>query len=206
MKINGLTIGLLVALVILLIYNFRSCNVNDAEIARLEAIVESKDVQLEEKSKAYEADKKAHEEKINELNGAIDSANTVIAKLEEKDVDKSKEIKELEDGYKNLEKDAEKIYNLQEQIDNWKIRFSIAQDKIAEKDKIIFSLQKKYNNELNLRLKSEKLLISMRESQVMRDELIAGLEKKLRSKQRASILERGVGLGIIAALAYSALT
>ena len=206
MKINGLTIGLLVALVILLVYNFRSCNDNGEEIGRLKGIIEEKDVELSEKSEAYEVDKKVHEEKINELNGAIDSANTVIARLEEKDIGKSDKIRELENKYKNLETDTERVNNLEAQVESWKTRFSISQDKIAEKDKIIFSLQDKYQSELNMRVDCEKLLKTFLESQAIRDELIAELNKKLRSKQRASVLERGVGLVVIAALAYGALT
>lgn len=206
MKINWLAIVIVIAFVILMIYNINSCKDNGEKIGRLKGIIEERDIELSENSKAYEAGKKLHEEKIDELNANIDSANTVIAKLEEKDVDKSDKIKELEANYKTIETEAGKICNLEEQVEIWKARFSICQEKIVEKDKIIFSLQDKYNNEINLRLECEKLLNDLLEAQALKDELISELERKIRHRQRASILERGVGIAVIAALAYAALS
>jgi len=207
MKINGLTIGLLIALVILLICNFRSCNINDAEIARLETVVESRDAQLEEKDKAYEANKKAHEEKINELNGTIDSANTVIAKIEEEQVVKDERIAELIKEDEELEDYKLKYENMTTQRDDWIAKFNLSEDNLVEKDKIIFSINEKYEAEKKLRIDGAESLIEEHKKNIKdRDDLIAELKHRLKIKKRASTLERTIGLAVVAALAYSALT
>ena len=207
MKINGLSIGLLIALVILLVYNFRSCNLNDAEVARLEAIVESRDAQLAEKDKAYEDAKGEHEEKIAELDGAIDSYVTVIAKLEEEQVVKDDRIAELIKEDEQLEDYEPKYYNMKEQRDKWIAKFNLSEDKLSEKDKIIFSINEKYEAEKKLRIEGAEALIKEHKQNIKdRDELIAELKHRLKIKRRASTLERTVGLAVVAFLAYSALS
>lgn len=207
MKITGLVVGLLIALVILLIYNFRSCNINDAEIARLEAVVVSRDAQLAEKDKAYEDDKKAHEDKIAKLDGAIDSANTVIARLEEEQVAKDEKIEELEKEDEQLEDYEPKYYNMKKQRDEWMAKFNLSENKSVEKDKIIFSINEKYEAEKKLRIDGAEALIKKHKQNIKdRDKLIAELKHRLKTKRRASALERTIGLAIVACLAYAALT
>ncbi len=207
MKITGLSVGILIAFIILLVYNLRSCNINDAEIARLEAVVESKDVQLAEKDKAYEADKKAHEEKINELNGAVDSANTVIAKIEEEQIVKDDRIAELMKEDEQLEDYEPKYYKMKDQRDEWIAKFNLSEDNLAEKDKVIFSLNEKYEAEKKLRIDGAESLIAEHKKNIEdRDELIAELKHRLKIRQRANTFERTIGLAVIAALAYSALS
>jgi hypothetical protein len=73
------------------------------------------------------------------LNGAVTSANTVIAKKEEAIAERDTRIRELE-AAEPVAPELEThplVINLRAQIAEWKLKFSLAQDVIAEKDRII---------------------------------------------------------------------
>jgi len=60
------------------------------------------------------------------------------------------EIKELETLYPSLKDKDEQIGNLKQQVNVWKEQFFLAQEIIAEKDNIIFSLTEKYNVQVEI--------------------------------------------------------
>lgn len=207
LKINPVTVVLLIGLVICLVVIFRSCSADlGSEIGRLKGEIEARDEQLEMKEQGL-AEIKADRDRIEaEMNGAIDSANTHIANLEMEDSKKSETISRLESEYSQLYDKELQIKNLQVQVDMWKGRFSLAQDKLSEKDKIIFSLQEKYEVELELRKATQVVLEEYKISLKIRDELIAELEKKLRHTSRWRTLERLSFLGIAGLLLYGSLS
>ena len=93
-----------------------------------------------------------HEAKIDELNGMVDSSNTVISNLATEDKRKLSRTRTLEEAADSLD-DTEyvaRIANLEKQVSVWKDRFNLCQQGIAEKDKIIFALNEKYATQLNI--------------------------------------------------------
>lgn len=99
------------------------------------------------------------EKKIDELNGNIDSSNSIIAGLNEADDKKARRIAELQDALDETKPLPEQITNLKEQVFEWKGRFQIAQGVIAEKDTIIFNLTAKYEAQVSISKNFEGLYI-----------------------------------------------
>jgi len=207
LTINPLTVVLLIGFVICLVIIFRSCQCDPGEeIGRLQGEVEARDEQLEIKEAGLKELEQRHEEKIAELNGEVDSAYTVIETLRAEDHNKSETIVRLESEFDKLSDKDPQIKNLKAQVEEWKGRFSLAQDKLSEKDKIIFSLQEKYEAELELRKVTQVVLEEYKTGLGIRDELVAELERKLRSTSRWQTLERLAFLAVSGVLLYSTLT
>ena len=110
-----------------------------------------------ESKRIYEADAQIKLATIAELQGqnallqgSIDSANTIIANLEGKQGEATNAIGHLTTALGQAKTDAERVPILAALVDEWKGKFTLAQAQIAEKDKIIFSLTNKYNNQLRI--------------------------------------------------------
>jgi len=90
-----------------------------------------------------EQDKKIGEldERIDFLNGIIEVKDEDLAELDDK-------VTDLEDEFETLKDKDEKIENLTKQVSVWKEKFGISQSIIKDKDKIIFSLSKKYEAQI----------------------------------------------------------
>lgn len=205
MKISAMLLVLLtIACCVLGVLYYKSCNDPiDPLIDELKADIETRDEQLKMKDEALEEIKKEHDKKIAELNGVIDSANTIITNLEEKDKETSGELSELEEKFENLEDKDEKISNLQGQLTLWKARLDLSSQKLKKKDTIIFSLQKKFDEEHTLYLAQELVVIDYKKSIATRDELIAALNQKLRHRSRSRWLERAGFVTLSGILLYS---
>jgi len=207
LTINPLTVVLLIGFVVCLVIIFRSCQYDPgAEIGRLKGEIEARDEQIKMKEQGL-AEIKADRDRIEaEMNGAIDSANSVIANLEAKDEEQKNKIDGLKEEYMLLQEQAQRLDNLKEQVSAWKQRFDLAQKKLTEKDEIIFSLTQKYNKELELRKVTEIVLGDYKQQALVRNELISELERKLRHKNRWQTLERLAFLAIAGLLTYQTLT
>jgi chromosome segregation ATPase len=89
-------------------------------------------------------------DKIDGLNGAIDSANTVIATLQTHQEEANETIGNLNNKLALAKTDAEKVPILTALVEEWSVKFYLAQDQLKEKDKVIFSLTEKYNAQLQI--------------------------------------------------------
>ena len=120
-----------------------------------------------------------YEKKIAELNGNIDSSNTIIAGIGEKDEALADRTKRLEAARREITNKDALISNLEQQVETWRARFSLAQDTIAEKDKIIFSLTDKYEIQLKITKEREAQILARDNLLEIKDLRIAGLEKQI---------------------------
>jgi len=199
----------IVALAILTIFLMaRSCKLSpkvnrlQGEIALRDELIAKGSEALKASDKSLRDAEKAHSKKIGELNGNIDSANTVIARLGESDKAKAKRIRDLEAVVVIPELPIE----AQELIQEWKDRFSLCQQTVGEKDKIIFSLNQKYEaGELILSQTSESLTLHKNqiyqlETQV---ETLSSLSQTLKRRLRQSkVVRTGAVLAFASAVAY----
>lgn len=189
-------------IVLFLFFQIRGCREAklNYEIGRLEAKVEAGEAALLVKDKFMEKAQKEHDEKIAELNGMIDSAQTVIMNLEGKDKELAGALQGLETAELTLIEKGELIVNLRSQISIWRERFDLSQKTIAEKDKIIFSLTEKYESEHRLRLE----ISADKESWKVQYFELKGLndfyQDQIKKQKRESRLER-IGMGVLAGLA-----
>ena len=207
LKINPLTVVLLIGFVVCLVVIFKSCNQDlGAEIGRLKGEIEARDDQIKMKEQGL-AEIKSDRDRIEaEMDGAIDSANTVIATLNEKDEQKAKKIDDLEKQVESAENKHSQVQSLRKIIGLWEERFSLAQDAIVEKDAIIFSLKKKLSAEKKLRLAVEVVRNDYKDSLQTHKELISELTKKLRPRSRWQTMERLAFDGVAGLLLYGAIT
>ena len=199
----------IVALAILTIFLMaRSCKLSpkvnrlQGEIALRDELIAKGSEALKASDKSLRDAEKAHSKKIGELNGNIDSANTVIARLGESDKAKAKRIRDLEAVVVIPELPIE----AQELIQEWKDRFSLCQQTVGEKDKIIFSLTQKYEAEFQLRLQTEELIgdyksqLSLSTQQLQtQGNLVTKLERKLRWNKS---LKTGTVVALVGTVAY----
>jgi len=207
LTINPLTVVLLIGFIVCLVIIFRSCQYDPGEeIGRLKGEVEARDEQLEIKEQGLQELREKNDALQAEKDGAIDSSNTVIDRLQVESDLKSQAIERLEIEFDKLSDKDAKIENLQAQVVAWESRFSLAQETIAEKDAKIFSLQDKYESELELRQSTEIVLEDYRKSIAVRDELVSELERKLKSKSRWQTLERLAFVGVAGLLLYNSLS
>ena len=207
LTINPLTVVLLIGFIVCLVIIFRSCQYDPGEeIGRLKGEVEARDEQLEIKEQGLQELREKNDALQAEKDGAIDSSNTVIDRLQVESDLKSQAIERLEIEFDKLSDKDAKIENLQAQVVAWESRFSLAQDTIAEKDAKIFSLQDKYESELELRQSTEIVLEDYKKSIAVRDELVSELERKLKSKSRWQTLERLAFVGVAGLLLYNSLS
>ncbi len=176
------------------------------EIALRDTLIEGGRQDLETAGRQLALERKAHDRLMGELNGMIDSSNTVIALLTEEDAVKARRIGELEALHPESPTEEEIIDNWQERTELWKNRFSLCQGVIVEKDVIIFSLQEKYAAELQLNLQVESLLgdyksqVSLLETQLhSTDSLTATLERKLRANKA---MKTGAVLAFVGVVVY----
>jgi len=212
---NSLLIIFAVAFAVCLFLVVRDCNDSpDAEIDRLKGEVAEKDKQIERrdaqlkiKNEALEEIKEDYEEKISELNGAIDSANTIIENVT---VESDARLEDLEKKDSELTDYKDKYENMTAQRDEWKNKFTLV---VREKDSVIASAQKKFEEERDLRETTEIVLsdhkialVERDDALASRDELIESLEKKLRTRNRWRTLERLAFLSLSGVLLYGAIS
>ena len=149
---------MIVALALLSIFLIaRNCRLSpkinrlEGQIASQQKLIDYGEKTLRENERALKLERRNHDERVAELNGMVDSSNTVIARLTEKDKTKAERIEELEELVSQSPTAEEKIEYLTTLSAEWKERFTLCTQAVGEKDKIIFSLQEKYEAESLLR-------------------------------------------------------
>jgi len=202
-----------IALAILAIFLIaKSCKLSpkinklQGEIALRDTLIEEGDKALSEVGRALEQASKSHEKRLAELNGLIDSSNTVIARLEEEGHHKTERIEELEETFPQLSTAEEKIEYWKTWGTEWKEQFQLCSQVVVEKDKIIFSLTEKYEAEQTIRLSVEQSL-NLTEKQLLLLQAqvheISSLNQTLIRKFRWSKSVRtGTTLAFVGVVAY----
>ena len=176
------------------------------EIALRDDLIKEGGKHLEASDKALRGAEKAHSKQITALNGHIDSANTVIARLEDDDARKAERIRELEEELPKPSTAAEEIEYWKTWGEEWKGRFSLCSQVVGQKDEIVFSLRARVSAESQLRLQVDdslsgyKTQVSLLETQLQSTaSLVASLERKLRVNK---VLKTGAGVGLACLVAY----
>lgn len=187
-KLLNVVKALAIVFVLFSIWNFyESCNVKK-KLKKYEAIIvthEETIVVIDTELKQAELE---HAVEIAELNGMIDSSNTVIAGLEQdmgaQEQESQKKIGELEAEHSKLPTLQAKYDNAMSQIVAWKERFNLVvtnyKSQLGQKDKVIFSLKEKYTAEYNLRVETENSLADYKSLYLeLADEVVPALMKDL---------------------------
>jgi chromosome segregation ATPase len=162
---------LIFAFLLFVFFQIRSCvqkkeiydetSILKGQLEQKEADLKSRDRDLADLRAKHEAEVTAHE-------ADRAAAQAQEKKLREADQAKSKRLEELEKEYPNLKTCEERLKNALAQRDEWKEKFTLAEARIQEKDKKIFSLTQDYKSEKDLRIKTE----------ISRDEWKVAFEKE----------------------------
>lgn len=141
-----------------------------------------------------------YEEKIALINGEIDSANTVIANLEAQDEARRHRIDTLEAEYASLQECEPRLVNMTSQRDEWRSRFSLCEDIVVQKDRILFSLGVKYDT-ARAEIDIKDGLINARDDLIaVKSDRIAVLEHYLAKKDTWGAVKTGLAWGGLAAI------
>jgi chromosome segregation ATPase len=157
--------------------------------------------QYDAMKKAAEENKAAADQKIAELQKTIADKNKEIGEAQEiinnknKDISKNHaKIVELEKEREGLKDKDATIVNLDKQVYYWKDQFSLCQQVIAEKDKIIFSLTEKYDAQVKISLEWYHLYNEQVNLRVLAERRIDGLEDSLKGLHYSLKVSRTLAL------------
>ena len=191
------------ALVILLIVlGYKSCGLYDrySELkGRYDALAEE-----------YDTYKDGALKRIDDLNETIEQLDETIAGIN-RDIDLKNDqltdlharTDELESTYTKLTDLSEKVDNLETQVSTWKQKFTLAQSIIADKDAIIFSLNEKYEAQVEISLNWKTLYEHEATLRTLAEVRLKLADKKLRGLQFQLNLTRGVTLALGVGIIYS---
>lgn len=192
--------SLVLALIVISTQTKKKSLILKGEILRQDELLKKQDKKITEGERLLGESRKVYDEEIALRNGEIDSANAVIVVLEGKDVESAERIEELESIIPFLPPEG------QELIEEWKSRFSLCQNIIGEKDKLIFSLSQKYEAEFSLRVdvEDQKTRVEQGRAEALdqvedQAKAIVLLEKRLRTGQSVGLVK---SVGISVAVAY----
>lgn len=182
--------------IVLIIISVKSCDIYDkySELrAQTNMLLEQRDDLLSQINTQVEVNATLQAEmdtQIAELRSQIDSKTRTIDTL-------GHTIGELETSLTNDLSDKEKIRNLEAQVSVWKQRFTLLEDVVEDKDRIIFSLTEKYKSANSLLLTYESVIESddaVIESQKVQIKLLEGKFKTARFGKK-TLLVTGLVLG-----------
>ena len=149
-KIIFITMGVLIFLSFFL---GKSCiKDNGIPVALYEKEIKEAGVEIKALTDSIREKERAIVEMEAEKNGAIDSANTVIARKEKDLLDRDEEITKLEHEARDLTGWEDKYNNEKAQKSEWIKKFNLVTDSLAEARTIIFQLNKKYEKRVELDL------------------------------------------------------
>jgi len=178
-KIDFVLISIIIILFVSFVASLKKSNDLNSENQELKIKEADLEIQLRETDAKVNEAIDQYEQRIAELQGNIDSSNTVISNLEQESSGLEAKIKSLEHAQISIKDKDELIQNLQSQVHLWTERFSLAQAEIAEKDKIIFSLTEQYESAKEIIIEKDKQILSRDELLVIKDLRIGGLEKQI---------------------------
>lgn len=133
--------------------------------------------------------------KINELNSNVEEKYNEISAKDER-------LLELEKTAETLGSQAEIIANLQEQVRIWRDKFSLAEKIIADKDKIIFSLNQKYESQLKITDSYKGLYKNEQQLHELAIERLRVANKRLHTSIFSGRIKNVVLLGLGGLIAY----
>ena len=179
-KIDFVLISIIIILFVSFVASLKKSNDLNSKNQELKIKEADLEIQLRETDAKVNEAIDQYEQRIAELQGNIDSSNTVISNLEQESSGLEAKIKSLERAQINTKDKDELIQNLQSQVHLWTERFSLAQAEIAEKDKIIFSIKEQYESARGIIIEKDKQILSRDELLTIKDLRIAGLEKQIK--------------------------
>lgn len=167
---------------------------------------------LEQENKILKKIQKSSQEKIKNQSEEIQKTTERIRELESHVAEKNEALKnkgirieELEKSYDENAPQEKQITNLREQVQAWKEKFHIAENIIADKDRIIFSLTQKYEAQFAI---SEEWKTMYENELKLRENLesqIKVLEKQFRTVKFFSKVKTGLFTIIGGILIYQAI-
>ena len=204
--IRVLVIILIIALIVVTLSINRSCRLKEKASfwsGHYEAQIEvNKDLAKENRE-----GKKTYENRINELNGMIDSANTVNAELEMRMATADRRTEtlaetEVELRARELDLDTarELIANLTASRNEWIKKLNLSQEQLDVAEDINFALSEKYEASVNRIVFLEGVILN-------KDNLIFSLNKNWKTAEKRRRQSKTWGtvktLGIVALSAYA---
>lgn len=200
---NGIVIIIsLILLFGLIVYMQKSCAM-ERENSKLKKKYDTAKKELLAKQKMYVELRERSATRIKELNEAVSKAKANVESLSLSLEGKDKKLEKLENTYANLLDKDKKIANLEGQVDLWKQKFTIAQGIIAQKDEIIFSLTKKYEQQSKLTYECEGLLSKETELRLLAEKRIETLHKSITASYFTGKVKTVLIGGLIFAVIYS---
>lgn len=154
---------------------------------------------------SHEKSKEAISEKTEEIRRAdkkIKELELAVAKKGKILTEKGSEIEELEEAYDEAITKDEQIVNLQRQVQLWKEKFHIAENIIADKDAIIFSLTQKYEAEFVISNEWKSMYENELEMRNNLEAQIKALRKQVRGIKFGSTTKTGLLVIVGGILAY----
>ena len=134
------------------------------------------------------------------LQGSIDSANTIIAHLEEGKADAEAALKKARQGWDTLSAEAQaKLHELDAA---WAAKFDILQGQYDEQAKVVFSLTKQYQAALSIGANYRSLWENEKSLRLKCEVGIGLSDKRIASLSRTVRLTRYVSLAAIVATAF----
>jgi len=208
-KIN---LSILVAglvLLALIIVGYRSCNPYDKK-----SILKGKYDAL---SQEYETQKNNSKAQISSLRNIIAQKDEKIRNITAHIVEKEGEIStlhaqtdELESTYSELKEELVSVDTLQLKVDNleaqvnlWKQKFSLAESVIADKDAIIFSLNEKYESQVEISFNWETMYNNEVKLHSLCKQRLSMADKKLKGLRFTGTIKNGLVLGLAGVVIYS---
>jgi septal ring factor EnvC (AmiA/AmiB activator) len=190
-------IATIVAIVLaLFIFLQRGCNVYD-RYSELKGLYEGNKAEAEkEKQEAQKVIQELKKE-IGEKDKLIALAEDNVIELKKRDEYKTQDLEKLESEVVNLKDNGRIIENLIGQVAIWKQRFSLAQNQLAEKDKIIFSLTEKYDAQLKISIQWEGLYNRQFGLNKILEDRVALADKKISRLSFESKIEKVLITGFI---------
>jgi len=192
-----------VVAILAVVFLMRSCNLYD-EVSVLKGKHEALQTAYADLDLKSKATIEAHKADIAARDGVIDEAGRTIIDAEGKIRDKDERILNLEEAFTQLgeNKDA-KIINLQAQLSIWKEKYTLAEEIIADKDKIIFNLAANYDAQVKISTEWEASYYRQVELHSVALERIKAMEKEWKGIQFGSNLKTYLIAAAGAAIVYS---
>ena len=134
------------------------------------------------------------------LQGSIDSANTIIAKLEEGKADAEAALNKAREGWDALSAEAQaKLHELDAA---WAKKFNILQGQYDEQAKVVFSLTKQYQAALSIGDSYKVLWEGEKNLRLKCEQGIHLADKRIASLQRTVRLTRYAAFAAVVATAF----
>lgn len=169
-------------LLLLVLVMARSCRLTDRYSERVGELTAQ--VRMQKDAEKIALENVGHAlERINKLTGENKKLIKHIELAELDLVDSDEDVVRLERELLEAQDTGDteaQIFNLTEQVNVWKGRFALSQIIVADKDKIIFNLNQKYEKQVSISIDFEKLYIAEKDLRFKGEVLLGIATRKLR--------------------------